>query len=212
MKRETIFILVIAVAIGLVASTTQAMILDSINADKTALGGEVMNMGEIGWVYTPQFDYVLTGVETKFGNDSSPPIFDPGLEIQLDIYDGPPATGGSLLRSATFNLLFWNTFYEATFSELNMISGEDYFIGFRTLTQYTAQYSMCCNFADSGDSLPCYYGTDNSGAYSIQTSNDFYLHPILRFEGVPEPATLLLFGLGGLILSRWRQFLANLGC
>jgi hypothetical protein len=186
----------------LTALSAQAAIIDSINADKIPWAGEIGGIGEIGWVYTPRFSYILTGVKSYFANPDTP-LYNPFYNVEVEIYDDVPANGGELLRSATF--LVWSHITGGTFAPLDISVDSDYFVGFRFSPPFPSVYNtILCNFADSGVSLPAYYGLDNSGAYSIPISDDDFIHPILMFEGVPEPATILLLAFGGLMLRRKR--------
>jgi hypothetical protein len=159
-------------------------------------------MGEIGWVYTPPFNYTLTGIKSYFWKLDAPP-YDPKPTVTFEIYDELPIDGDTLLRSVSFPV-GWSWPSGKAFTPLDISAGEDYFVGFRSFIIPLIDNMALCNFADSGVSLPAYYGPDNSGTYSTATSDNHHIHPILLFEGTPEPATILLFGLGGLMLRRKR--------
>jgi hypothetical protein len=199
-KKQTLLALVISV-IMLTALPAPASFIDSVNADKTPFPGEMMGVGEIGWVYTPQFSYTLTGIKSYFG-DPTAPVFDPVFTVKFEIYDDVPINGGVLLRSVTFLVKSWPA--GGAFSPLDISAGDDYFVGFRYFHPFYDNNVALCNFTGSGVSLPAYYGTYNSGTYSTATNNNNYIHPILLFEGTPEPATLLLLAFGGLMLRRKR--------
>ncbi len=201
MRKETLFALAISVTI-LTASQAPASFVDSVNADKTPFAYIVGGRGEIGWIYTPQFSYTLTGIKSYFGTLGAP-VYDPVPTVTFEIYNEVPIDGGTLLRSVTFSV-GWSWPPGGEFTPLDIAADEDYFVGFRSFIPELDPNFLLCNFADSGVSLPAYYGPDNSGTYSIATSNNYYIHPVLLFEGTPEPATILLFGLGGLMLRRKR--------
>jgi hypothetical protein len=201
MRRQALFILAIATII-LTASPAPALYIDTVNADKTPFTYMMGNMGELGWVYTPPFNYTLTGIKTYFGT-SGEPVYPPYPTIIFEIYDELPIDGGTLLRSVSFPIgQSWPP--GGAFTPLDVSAGEDYFVGFRHFIPGLDPTFVRCNFADSGVSLPAYYGADNSGTYSIATSDNDFIHPILMFEGVPEPATILLLAFGGLMLRRKR--------
>ena len=203
MRSKSILVFAIVILV-LAASPVPGAIIDSINADKTPFTSEIGDfVGEIGWLYTPAFSYTLTGIQSKFGAGDGP-IWSWGI-VDLEIYDGLPINGGALLRSVTFGVTRGLP-GGGSFTPLEISGGSDYFVGFRGFPLFPPPpYTIPCNFAVSGVPLPCYYGTDNSGTYSIATASSYLIHPILLFEGVPEPATLLLLGLGGLALLRKRR-------
>ena len=60
---------------GLLATSSfslQAAIIDSVNPDgmPQQVGDNGWNIENIGWLYTPTFDYTLQGVNTLFGTDT----------------------------------------------------------------------------------------------------------------------------------------------
>ena len=201
MRKQALFALAIAIII-LTASQAPASFIDSVNGDKTPFPYIVVGMGEIGWVYTPQFSYTLTGIKSYFGKLDAP-VYDPVPTVTFEIYDEVPIDGGTLLRSVSFPI-GWSWPPGGAFTPLDISAGDDYFVGFRHFFPDLGPNFVLCNFADSGVSLPAYYGTDNSGTYSIATDNSNFMHPILLFEGTPEPATFVLLALGGLMLRRKR--------
>ena len=196
--EKRVFVVSVVIIAMLAISPTPAVIIDSINADKDPFTFSLSSMGEIGWLYTPQFSYTLTGIQSQFGYISGAPIYPLGT-VELEIYDGLPVDGAALLRSVTF-VVENGPPAGGSFTPLEVSAGSDYFVGFRS----DNSNRIFCNSADSGVSLPCYYGTDNTGQYLNFTTTSYLVHPILKFEGVPEPATLLLLGLGWLMLHRRR--------
>jgi len=195
--EKRVFVVSAMIIAVLAISPAPAVIIDSINADKIPSGVQWREMSEIGWLYTPQFSYTLTGIQSIFGGGGGPAH--PLGTVTLEIYDGFPVAGAALLRSATF-AVEGGVPGGGTFAPLEISAGSDYFVGFRSYP--ISGIGVICNYAFDGVSLPSYYGTDNTGQYLNLTTQPYLDHPILMFEGVPEPATLLLLGLGGLMLHR----------
>ena len=175
------------------AVPVQAVIIDSVNTDQPAVNGDWYPLSEVGWLYSPDFSYTLTGIETRFGDADDPPVF--VMEITLEVYHGLPGVG-TLLRSASFNSGLPGVFVGGSFEPLQIVTGEDYFIGFRNISY------MPLNSAWSGTVLPAYGDNINDGTYSNVIASDNSIHPILQFHGVPEPSSLLLLCFGAVIFRK----------
>lgn len=179
-----------------------AMIIDEINPDglPVQVGDGGWNVENIGWFYTPTFSYVLQGVNTLFGPDVRGAL---PRTVTLEVFD---TRGGTLLRTADFSAAA-NTFSGATFADLFLTANEDYFIGFRNVTDLQANVSF------TGSPTTSLIGFGNfSGQpdYSVEIPVGAETRPILQFIGsepnrVPAPATLALLGLGFLGLARRRN-------
>ena len=210
MRRQAVLVFAMVILV-LAASPVAGAIIDSINADQDPVDfftwGYLLGYGsyvnEVGWVYTPELDFTMTGILTKFGyvRPDSPPIFGP--DPVVEVYDGPPVNGGVRLRSSTLDVYPLGEFIGVSFEPLDVIAGEDYFIGFRNICEHTL------NSSTSGVALSCYgeiSGTPlvSNGTYPDAINHNAAIHPVLQFEGVPEPATLFLFGLGAIALRKRR--------
>ena len=91
MNRQSRFILTITMTMLAVLSAPAA-IIDTINADKTPWASEIGGIGEIGWLYTPDFNYTLTGIESYFASLDTP-LYEPLYNVEVEIYDGVPGDG-----------------------------------------------------------------------------------------------------------------------
>ena len=87
--------------------------------------------------------------------------------VMVEVYDKAPTTGGTLLHSASFTATA-NAFSCGTFAALNLLAGEDYFIGFRNVN------GLGVNFTQDAGAValnPFQFGFGSSGSYSSGSSN-----------------------------------------
>jgi hypothetical protein len=168
-------------------SHASVIVADSINESYSP---DTRNFGldGIGWMYTPSISYALVGIETKFSSADS-------RTVTMEIYDEHPFhNGGTLLRTATFTPAS-NAFAGGFFASLNLVSGEDYFIGFRNVQ------GLGYNFAsDSGtEQLPAWTHRPADGEWDTVAGQIEFRSPILQFytelNTVPEPGSIVVFGL-----------------
>jgi hypothetical protein len=198
---------VVCAVLGTSNPANALSIVDSVNADKSPAIGTTWNANEVGWSYTPTFSYNLSGINTKFGAG-----FGAGSKtVTVEVYDEAPTTGGTLLRSASFTSLA-NAFSGGTFAALNLLAGEDYFIGFRNVDGLGVNFTQ-----DAGSTAlaPLRYGFGNNGSYPSSYDFEPHTQAILQFVGetptaVPTPALLPgLIGLGlGVLRKRKAQMAA----
>ena len=190
-------------AIGFSAASP-ARAQDAVNANATPAALNWFGP-DAGWDYTPGTGYSLSGVETKFASGS------PSQLVTVEIYSGEPASGGTLLRSATF-LPSGGLFSGASFAALTLTAGQEYFVGFRNIANLGVNVTKDPG-ATSLSATHYDFDFSNHGTYSSVEAGDFTNNPILKFDGAPVPEAsttvsfglLLALGMGGLVVAAKRR-------
>ena len=189
--------------------TAHAVIVDAINPLATPATPQVRVFyglfDNIGWYYTPQASYTLTGIYGQFGpNDSSAGINHITVQIQTE----RPAKGGTLLAEGTFDgEQSVGGLLGTSLGPIELTAGQTYFIDYLHLSGMgvnlgTWDYDNMFVPQPSGGAttnLGVYYRDDQNG-FDIETTNVWEVgglglarvsgaEPILFFEGigVPEP-------------------------
>lgn len=189
--KITFSALALATICSLSIGTASATVIDSVNEAATPYSGIGWNAQDIGWVYTPSFSYTLNGINTKFSSGDSRTV----TEV---LYAGIPNSGGILLASSTFTPVA-NVFSGGTFSDVRLSAGTQYFVGFINV----GRLLLNVTYDSPAIQLPTYYSfTGSPSRATFDTGPQFGLNgqPIIQFTSnsatVPEPATIVLFGLG----------------
>jgi hypothetical protein len=192
---------IIDVALGLVmvsaalVSHASPVVIDSINASLNPLVS-TFNTDAIGWTYTPAFAYTLEGVETRFSVVNSP------KNVTVEVYDELPSSSGTLLLSSTF-LVTTTGFEGGLFAGLNLVAGEDYFIGFKNVQGLGSNITFDIGAVALADA----WVQVGSTPYNTQITQIEVRQPVIRFLGVeaqnniPEPSGLVLTGLALAVLA-----------
>lgn len=183
---RTIVFLVAGVSIA--GQGAHAGVVDSIN-EFAGPSSSDWAVPELGWFYTPAFDYELDGIETKFRTSD-------GRTVDVQLYAGfTPGTGGTLLRSGSF-VPVADDFSGASFAQVGLVAGQSYFVAFRDVAEMGANNTMDSGAVNLGQ---VFFSIDPADNFSHAQSGAV-AQPIIRFLGpgssVAEPISVLLLGLG----------------
>lgn len=202
-----------AAALFFAAAARQAqagwIIADSVNASATPAfydpGSPITmtwNASEVGWFYTPATSYDLWEVLTKFG------ATDHRL-VTVDVYQASrdahgtllsPGAGAVPLRSAEFAPQT-DALAGGVFAPLTLTANDAYFIGFENVSGLGL--NVTADSGATGLAGGLRFGFSGSGYLPVSVGG-FLSQPILQFQydppDVPEPASIVLFGLGSCVL------------
>jgi hypothetical protein len=171
----------------------------------------------IGWYYTPNTSYTLTGIYSNFGpNDSASGINHITLQVQTE----RPAKGGVVLAEAMFdgqNAV--GGLLGASFAPIPLTASQTYFVNYLHLsgmgvnlgTWDEDQFGTRYPSGGATTNLGVYYRDDDNG-FDTEETNTWEVsggglarvsgaEPILFFEGfgVPEPCSIELLSIAVLL-------------
>jgi hypothetical protein len=177
----------------------------------------------IGWYYTPNTSYTLTGIYSNFGpHDAVTGISHITLQVQTE----RPVKGGVVLAEKTFDgEKSVGGLLGASFAPIPLTAGHTYFVNYLHLSGMGVNLGTWDD--ENGTPHPAGGATTNLGVYYRNDDNGFDTEetniwevasfglarvsgaePILFFEGVgvPEPSAAMLIAIGvGTLALRWRR-------
>lgn len=171
------------------SAPAQAAVVDSINLNATpAVTYWVAN--NVGWYYTPDSSYTLTGIGSKFGSS--------GGTVTASLYSG---TVGSLtlLASGTLSTVA-GAFADATLGPVSLTAGTTYFFSF---SDVAGQYVNVTQDAGAENLGALRYDFGGAPGTFDSSETGFTAQPIVRFLGagaVPEPASWAMM-IGGFAIA-----------
>lgn len=166
-----------------------------------------------GWVYTPAAGYTLNGIDTRFNTCWNGTCSGAATSqtLTVEIWDERPGSGpANLLRSATFVASNQSSdWVGGVFANLDLVAGEDYFIGFKGLTGVGTNVTEDLGATTLNGLWWGGAGSPYQNLYAAQ-ANAALSQPLLRFMGepaarVPEPGSLALVAAALLCLVCLRQ-------
>lgn len=203
---------VAALALGIAMSAGSAPVRqDGIN-ESASLPTTHWTIDNGGWMYTPGAGYTLNGVYTRFNTCWNGTCSGPATTktLTVEVWDERPGSGpANLLRSATF--MAGNSSSDwvgGIFADLDLLGGEDYFIGFKGLAGVGTNLTEDAGATNLGG---LWYGNPGTEYQALAPlSNPAFSQPLLRFMGepaarVPEPGSLALVAAALLCLLCLRQ-------
>jgi hypothetical protein len=202
-----------------ISSTASAVVFDNINGSANPPFVFYAGPQDIGWYYTPATSYDLTGIFTTF---RAVPNGTGARTVTVQIQTERPVNGGTVLGQGTFSAdSATGGNLGASFPTVHLTAGTTYFVDFLNTVGMGVNLG---SWQDTGGgptpsdgatiNLVNWYGnavgnpstnfstaSDTNGAYYTTASgNVSFAEPILRFEGVPEPASLGLMTAAGLVM------------
>ena len=209
MKRKMKITVMLATILVAGSTSTNAEIVFDNGEPTIYSGGDDIR----GWVQADDFvsakDIFLTGSHFWTLEEDNQ-IWDGTLEYFIfadnDGMPGPVISSGdgqSVQKNATGRVTPSATEYEYSFefdTSVSLVANETYWFGLHLDTGYPIDFDYWFSWSTSLSGLG---GTSfESEGGTLDNWSDTVIHRAFYLEGIPEPSTILLLGVGGLVLAR----------
>jgi hypothetical protein len=179
---------------GAVAQPVQVDVNTSSN-----LSGVFLKTSSIGWYFTPTSTFFLNAIHTRFNPNQGTNL---DRTVTVELWSQTPATGGSLLRSGSFQSnSALGVFGGGGFAQILLQSGMQYFIGFRNVQGLGRNVTRDAGSQSLGSAYFSFGPIFTDDTYERQLSHGDFVNPSMRLIGtnvssVPEPMTMTLLATG----------------
>jgi len=190
--RNNIWLFVILFVFTLSMTSAKADLLYSYN-ENAGYGAGTYWPYCVGWKWEAPDDFLLTRIETKFGSADK--------LITIAVYDDLPEVGGVILTSGEYNSIA-DVWGGVDLPSIQIEAGENYFISFWNVQGLYPNFTDSYSFEPFASDGKVYCSSSSTPIPSFQESYNGQTNAIIKIYGIPEPASLLLLGLGGLVLRR----------
>jgi hypothetical protein len=193
--KMTIWMMALVLTVSWLCEPVQAGIIIQ---DKRDGGWAILYASPTGQTFTAEDEYIQSiGFWLEDWNPSSGPI-----DITIELFWGE-GIGGQSLGSAPVEGLYlgFNGFFDANFDFVRLEVGQMYTAILSSPNMRAAVRWFQWAYPDG---TPLYSDPYTGGDVIFQGQIENYIDATFRVTPVPEPATLLLLGLGAMMLRRRR--------